>query len=307
MAHQASSTASDRHALPLVTIGMPVYNEDRFLAEALRSLLSQDYPNFEIVISDNASTDDTGKICLAFAEQDKRIRYFRMERNEGAVSNFRRTMDLAQGKYFMWASGHDLWSVNLISECVHLLERDTNGVIAFGCCEWIDTAGQKISRTSGWTDTRGLDASSRFLTIFWGNMHPILGVIRAEGLRRAGLISCAGTDLLVLSQLALLGDFIHAHRAWWARREFRTSETYSERMKRYRSAQYGLSRSVIDRVFPVLRLPLELTKIVLRSRVSWWEKVGLLGILVPSFLMKYFIGRRGRRSSDANASHDAGD
>lgn len=281
--------------LPLVSIGIPVYNEDRFLEESLLSLLSQDYQNMEIIISDNASTDKTEEICREFCKRDNRVQYHRFNNNQGATVNFRKVVDLAKGRYFMWAAGHDLWSPNLISECTGVLENHPDGVIAFGSCTWIDASGKPMARASGWTDTRGMDPVARFFSAFWGNMHPILGVIRLDALRRTRILACIGSDLLMLSELALMGHFIHSHSASWFRREFRENETYQDRMKRYRSTEYGLSRSWLDRFFPVVRLPIELFKTVLRSRVSWFEKLGILGILIPSLPVKYVIGRRGQR------------
>lgn len=281
---------------PLVSIGIPVYNEGRFLEESLLSLLSQEYQNLEIIISDNASTDKTEEICRKFCKRDNRIRYHRFDTNQGATANFKKVIDLAQGRYFMWAAGHDLWSTNLVMECVSTLEKNPNGVIAFGSCTWIDAAGRQMARTSGWTDTRGMDPVARFFSVFWGNMHPILGVMRLDALKQARFLACIGTDLLMLSDLVLAGHFIHAPLASWRRREFRDGESYQDRMKRYRSPQYRLSNSILDRFFPVLRLPLELIKTVLRSRISWFEKLGILGILLPSLPVKYVVGRRGRAS-----------
>ncbi|HEY4760742.1 MAG TPA: glycosyltransferase family 2 protein [Thermoguttaceae bacterium] len=280
-----------------MSIGIPVCNEDRFLEETLRSLLSQDYGNMEIIISDNASTDRTEEICREFSARDMRISYYRFKDNQGAIANFRRVLEVARGKYFMWAAGHDLWSPNLISDCVHLLEGEPAAVIAFGTCKWVDASGQPMVKASGWADTRGRDAVERFFTVFWGNMHPIYGVIRLEALRQVRLLSCVGMDLILLSDLALIGHFVHATPALWSRREFRHAESHQERMNRYRSTEYGLSRSLIDRIFPLARLPLELTKAVLRSKISWLEKLAILGILIPSLPVKYVIGRRQRSSS----------
>jgi glycosyltransferase involved in cell wall biosynthesis len=103
---------------PLVTIGMPVYNEDRFLERALESLLNQDYENIRILISDNASTDGTGEIGTRVARANERITYSRTDLNIGATANLRRVQAMATGKYFMWAAGHDEWSENLVSESV---------------------------------------------------------------------------------------------------------------------------------------------------------------------------------------------
>ena len=279
---------------PLVSVGMPVRNEDRFLEESLHSLLAQDYVNLEIIISDNASTDRTAAICRTFSMRDRRVHYHRFDTNHGAAENFKRVVTLAQGKYFMWAAGHDLWSPNLVSECVRQLENEPDGVIAFGCCTWIDAAGRKMARSSGWIDTRGMVPSARFFSVFWGNMQPIYGVIKTGALKKVPFLSCIGTDLLILSELTLVGHFIHATTAEWKRRDFRDLESYRDRMQRYCSSQFGLSRSFLDRLFPTVRLPLEIAKIVLRSRVSWLEKVGMLLILLVSLPLRYIIGRQER-------------
>ena len=107
---------------PLVTIGMPIYNEERFLENSLRSLREQDYENIQILISDNASTDSSGDIGLRAAADDDRIAYSRTNENIGSAANFRRVVEMANGKYFMWAAGHDEWSPNLVSDSVATLE-----------------------------------------------------------------------------------------------------------------------------------------------------------------------------------------
>jgi glycosyltransferase involved in cell wall biosynthesis len=291
----AQSPKNEAHTSPpLVSIGMPVYNEERFIAESLNSLLAQDYPSAEIIVSDNASTDGTGDICREFAAKNERVQYHRFEYNRGATENFKKVLAVARGKYFMWTSGHDLWAPDLISECVRLLEAEPEAVIAFASAAWIDVMGNKIMRTSGWTDTRGLDPVARFFSVFWGNMHPILGVIRTDALRKVRMLSCAGTDLVMLSELVMMGHFVHARLTSWSRREPRPAETHQERMKRYRSAQYGLSRSLLDRVFPVLRLPIELVKAVWRAPLGWFDKAAIFVILFPALPIKYVVGRRGR-------------
>ena len=134
---------------PLVTIGMPVYNENRFLERALESLLNQDYENIRILISDNASTDDTGEIGTRVARANEPITYSRADNNIGASANFRRVQAMAVGKYFIWAGGHDEWSENLVSESVAKLESNDSAAIAFATSYWIDESGQRCERVAG--------------------------------------------------------------------------------------------------------------------------------------------------------------
>ena len=128
---------------PLVTIGMPIYNEGRFLERALDSLLAQDYENIQILIADNASTDDTGDVASRAASADSRIKYSRTDENIGSAANFRRVADMAEGKYFMWAAGHDEWSENLISDSVATLEASESASLAFASSYWVNEAGER--------------------------------------------------------------------------------------------------------------------------------------------------------------------
>ena len=224
---------------------MPIYNEGRFLERALDSLLAQDYENIQILISDNASTDDTGDVASRAASADSRIKYSRTDENIGSAANFRRVADMAEGKYFMWAAGHDEWSENLISDSVATLEASERASLAFASSYWVNEAGERDDRDTDYPDTRGMNLVSRFFTVFWGNMHPVLGVIRLDHLRSTrSMQSFAGADLVLLSDLILMGDFVHAPNAWWHRRDVRTKETHSERMKplhrkRIRTGQVG--------------------------------------------------------------------
>ena len=95
-------------AHPRVSIGLPVYNGELFLENALDSILSQTYSDFELIISDNASDDKTEEICRSYAARDKRVRYSRNAHNLGAAPNYNRVYHLARGRYFKWASHDDV-------------------------------------------------------------------------------------------------------------------------------------------------------------------------------------------------------
>jgi glycosyltransferase involved in cell wall biosynthesis len=115
---------------PLVSVGVPVYNGEQFLAEAIRSVLAQDYPNLELIICDNASDDRTEAICRAIALADGRVRYLRNRTNIGLLGNFRRTLDEARGKYFTWLAHDDVMSdPACLSKLVGYLESNSEAVI----------------------------------------------------------------------------------------------------------------------------------------------------------------------------------
>ena len=101
-------------AVPKVSIGMPVYNGEQFIRCALDSLLEQSFPDFELIISDNASTDGTEEICREYAARDQRINYVRQPLNLGAYANFKFVLDEAHGEYFMWAACDDIRSADFI-------------------------------------------------------------------------------------------------------------------------------------------------------------------------------------------------
>ena len=126
---------------PKVSIGMLVWNGEDFIRLALDSLLAQDFKNFEIILSDNASTDNTEKICEEYVKKDERIRYVRQNENIGANKNFNFVLDKAKGEYFMWASYDDLWEPSYISEMVKALDNNKSVVIAFCFSDNIDKNG----------------------------------------------------------------------------------------------------------------------------------------------------------------------
>ena len=279
--------------IPLVSIGVFLYNEEQFIRETLGSLLAQDYPNLEILISDNCSTDGTDLGCREVAAGDERVRYERQERNIGAAANSVRVLERANGKYFMWASGHDLWSPNLVSTCVAALEAHPEAALAYASSSWIDELGNALYRESGWYDTRGSDAIVRFFMAFWGNLHPVLGLIRTAHLRELPRIhACVGSDQIVLAELALKGSFIHVSDATWQRRQPRAKESHRDKIRRYTSDEFGLAGSGLDRRLPLLRLPLEQMRAVARSRLRLAEKLAILVALPPTFVVRYLAGRK---------------
>lgn len=116
---------------PQISIGMPVYNGEMYIHQALDSLLTQDYENFQLTISDNASTDATGEICKKYANNDKRIKYVRQKENLGATDNFKFVLEQSTGEYFMWAAHDDEWHPKFIDTLIKILESNENVSVAF--------------------------------------------------------------------------------------------------------------------------------------------------------------------------------
>ncbi|MGH2575265.1 MAG: glycosyltransferase, partial [Ignavibacteria bacterium] len=126
---------------PKISIGMPVYNSEKFIRRALDGLLSQTYSDFEIIISDNASTDFTPKICEEYLKKDKRIRYFRQEQNMGGHWNFMFVLQQAKCKYFKWIAPDDIYLPDFLEKNISILESNKNLV---GSISRIDRFGPKF-------------------------------------------------------------------------------------------------------------------------------------------------------------------
>lgn len=275
--------------LPLVSIGVPVYNEARFLADALASLLAQDYPNLEIIVSDNGSSDGTPEVCSRMAALDARVRVLRSETNEGSTANFQRCLDEARGELFLWAGGHDLWSPNMISECLTALEAHPGAVVSVPESQWVDSSAQPYGERVGALDTRGMDPLGRLFSLFWSNMHPMYGLMDIKALRATGPIpNFPGADLVLLARLVLQGNFVPARGALWSRRQTRPSETFEDRQRRYRSSQFGISTGM----FPMVRLTYEFLASVWTSKLALADKLAFT-LAYPGLLpARRLVGRR---------------
>lgn len=198
---------------PLVSIAVPVYNEEEHLAQALDSLLAQDYENIEIIISDNASTDRTPQICAEYAARDRRVRYHRNETNIGALENFNHAFTLASGEFFMWSAGHDVRPPTQVSRCMEILLGDSSIVLCYPQVNWVDDEGRHLEAIHEYIDTRGArDKLARLNIVVWG-LHralPVYGVFRADALKQTALFTqVVSPDVLLLIELSLIGKFAY--------------------------------------------------------------------------------------------------
>ena len=195
---------------PRVTIGLPIYNGQNYLAETMDSLLAQTFRDFELVISDNASTDGTEAICRDYAARDPRVRYHRNEVNVGASANYNRTFELGRGQYFKWAAHDDLLAPTFLERCVEALDRDPAVVLAYTQAKAIDDKGQVVKVYPGKHHFNAPTPRERFYE-FVLDPHPVVavfGLMRRDALARTRLIGqYAGSDRPLLSEMSLLGKF----------------------------------------------------------------------------------------------------
>lgn len=245
---------------PLVSIGMPLYNAERYLRLALDSLLAQTYANFELIISDNASTDTTQEICLEYAARDSRIRYFRNEVNIGAPGNFDRLLELSSGKYFMWSAHDDLRAPTYTSECVAALERNPSAVCCFTPVIFIDEDGKVVER--GYEQGHPAFGSPqhnrrqrvRYLLAHAG-WYSFYGLMRTEALKKTSpLQNLLGLDMVLLLELSLMGPIIKLPEPLFFYRIFPNSKTVESIMESVDANNRGkLIRPYTDILRAVLR------------------------------------------------------
>lgn len=201
---------------PLVSIGMPVYNGAEYLRDAIDSILAQTWEHWELIISDNASTDATPQICEAYALRDPRIQYHHNRSNLGAHPNYNRTFHLSRGKYFKWAPHDDLLHVDYLAECVAALESAPECVLCQTYLMYIDADGHQLGVYD--SDLSGSDSHSvatRFGAIVL-RPHPayeVMGLFRRRVLEGSLLLeSFHGADRALLAELALRGPFAQVTR-----------------------------------------------------------------------------------------------
>ncbi len=204
-----SNTANAAKSMPRVTVGLPVYNGEKFLGEAIESVLDQTFEDFELVISDNASTDATEEICRDYAARDRRVRYARAPQNRGAAWNFNRAFELAGGEYFKWLAHDDVIGPRYLARTVEALDHDASLVLCHSQTGIIDGEGELIadpqSDARRACDLQGITqemehtrlemgqaarAYQRYLGILLYSIrnHEVFGVIRRARCARPGCI-----------------------------------------------------------------------------------------------------------------------
>lgn len=194
---------------PKVTIGLPVYNGENYLSEAIESILNQTFPDFELIISDNASSDRTEEICRHYKKKDNRIRYYRAKTNLGAALNYNRTFELARGEYFKWSAHDDVLEPEYLQKCVEILDSEPDFILCQTEVKIINSKGKLIEYYQN--PLHKMD--SYFPQNRFGDMvlshHPcfdVFGLIRYEVLIKTKLHgNYLGADRNLLAELALRG------------------------------------------------------------------------------------------------------
>jgi len=193
-----------------VSIGLPVFNGEKFLKDSLNSILNQTYTDFELIICDNASDDYTEAICREYCILDSRIKYFRNSKNIGAAPNYNRVFKLSKSEYFKWCSHDDLHDSTFVEKCVKVLDSDSSVVLAYPKTSFIDENNNEIKRVIRPLKTDSLNPATRFKSLLpYGTMcSPIFGIFRYKSLEKTRLIgSYQRADNVLLARMALEGRF----------------------------------------------------------------------------------------------------
>ena len=262
-----------------VTIGMPVYNGEEYLASAIASVLSQTHDDLRLVIRDNASTDGTAAICAAI--DDPRVTVLRAEVNEGAAANYNAVFAACDTPYFKWAAHDDLLASDYLERCVAALDAAPAAVGVYGRTELIDGDG-----TVTGTYDEGIDLSSpsvlRRATSFLRGVrlcNPVLGVIRADALRATPLIEAyAASDMTLLYRLIARGPLLRVDEASFYRRIHESMSLKANTSSRDVAAWFTTKRAGSHRL-PRFRLVLRLTAVGLTAPVSAPTRFGLAALV----------------------------
>lgn len=275
---QASESAAE---VPLVSVGVPVYNGEAFLEDAIRSVLAQKLDDLELILCDNASSDRTAEICRDHAARDPRVRYYRNARNLGAAANYNLAYSHARGRYFKWLAHDDRMLPSFLGKTSRVLEERPEAVLCNTVVSYIDSSGAPL----GLYDTKlsGADSPSAAARFGWMVLRShtcvdFFGLIRRDTLHDSLLHGTFhGADRALLAQLALRGRMVQLPAPLLAIREHPNRYTRLQRRSADRAAWHDSGRGPVS--FPTWRLYREYLRMVQRERLTPEERSRCYAVL----------------------------
>ena len=267
---------------PTISIGLAVYNGEKYLAQAIDSILAQTYKDFELILSDNASTDGTAEICRRYAAQDARIRYYRNKTNIGGANNENQTFRLSRGKYFRWAAHDDMLAPTLLEKCVEVMDGDPSIVLCHTAIVEIDENGNTIKITS-----RDNGSSSkpyeRFQRIASSRdfCEETYGLIRSDIMSKTRLqLNYTASDRTLLCELSLYGRFHQIDEPLFYKR-FHPGNVYLD----WRSRMAWFDSTFKGKiVFPFWMQFFDYFVTIHRVRLSWTDKARCYSYMLGGWL-----------------------
>lgn len=293
-------------SVPRVSIGMPVYNGEAHIKAALSSILSQTFTDFELIISDNASTDRTEAVCRAWAKRDPRIRYVRNARNVGASSNFNKTFELAQGEFFRWAAHDDILAPTYLEACMEVFDHGQESlVLVFPQRLLMSYEGEVLGPDPKvkWVEARPPYDRISFARLMRvpGLLYPMLvfGLMRARALRKTRFIGPYNhADLVLVAEMRLLGEFREISEPLFNTRLPQETQEYRAVRRTFEGEAIWYDPKNVDRrMMPEWRLFVERFVAIRRSSLGPLSKLWCCGSLVfGQFVTRFppWIGLRFR-------------
>lgn len=277
------TTGRPRDGTPEITVGIPVYNGERYVAAALDSILAQTFRDFEVVISDNASTDRTEEICRAYAARDARIRYVRQPQNLGGPRNWNAVVGLATGRYFKWAAANDTMHPEYLARCREVLERHPDVVLAYSDTMIIDAAGRPVESYPDALRADAPRAGDRFLQVLrtLGLNNAQAGLIRRDALVATHLEGVfSGGDVSLMAEIALHGRYHRIRQRLFYRRM--APDAATKALTREQMAQFVGPATRPD-FLPQWRSWLRNLRNAATGPIGWGERVALWVSLLGEF------------------------
>jgi glycosyltransferase involved in cell wall biosynthesis len=266
---------------PRVSIGLPVFNGEKYLEEAVGSLAAQTFEDIEIVISDNGSTDRTEEICRAWAERDSRVRYLRHDTNRGAAWNFNAVFEACRGDYFKWAAHDDRLLPEWLEACVAILDARPEVVLAYTRVLQIDEHGEFLRHWEKYADVTAERPADRIRPVLYDwQCLPVFGLIRREPLASTRLIgSYDSSDRVLLAELAALGPFHLVDEELFCHRDHPDNTVHAYDSQQARGAWFDPRNASAVTYWPNWRYHSNIGRAILRAPLTPWETVRALRAL----------------------------
>lgn len=277
-----------------VSVGLPVYNGARYLDEALSSLVAQTHSDLEIIISDNASTDDTGAICTRYAEADPRVRYIRQAENLGAAANHNFVAAQATGDYFRWYSYDDRLDPRCVEACASLLDRDPALVLAWPESYVIDETSEVVERYRNDLPWDRRSPASRISSLLsrraddtlLDRCYPIYGLMRRSVLRECMPMGAfSGSDTVILVEMALRGPWAQVPERLFYNRRHAESSVPGRSVEEI--AAWMNPRTQEGRSMPETHKLLGYLRAIARTPMGLGQRVRCLAVVLAQWLPRF--------------------
>jgi glycosyltransferase involved in cell wall biosynthesis len=265
--------------MPALEIGMPVFNGERYVEQAIDSILKQSFTDFVIRVSDNASTDGTQSICERVCASDPRAHYERQDRNLGAAANYNRLLAPSRARYFKWAAHDDLLHPDFLARCIDALESGPPDLaLVYPRGSVIDENGHFVRDCRDELDARMPRASDRFASVVAiahhvDNPNSVFGVYRRDALiRTRGHGNFVSADDVLRAEIALEGQVWRLPERLFQRRIHADCMSEIDMTPRERAAWFDPENASRPFVFPRARYRIENLRAISRSALSPIEK-----------------------------------